>query len=144
MPFNIRKFLTGQVVVPHQAAFFGSSLVSKLGGYDLDLGIFADQEFIFRAALLREPITIRRVVCDFDTSGVGSTRPLREHFRDLRRMWDLHGCYPLGGRRTSLAYLRVFEYRRRAAKEVFVWGLAILRSDRNDYLRQFLRGDRTS
>ena len=46
--------------------------MGKLGGYDLDFGIAADQVFIFRAALLREPITIRRVVCDFDTTGVGS------------------------------------------------------------------------
>jgi glycosyltransferase involved in cell wall biosynthesis len=110
MPFDIHKFLTGRATVPHQAAFFGSSLVSKLGGYDVDFGIAADQLFIFRAALLLEPITIRRVLCDFDTSGVGSVRPVREHFRDLRRLWDLHGCYPLGGRRTSLAYLRCWEY----------------------------------
>lgn len=110
MPFNIRKFLAGWQVIPHQASFFGSSLVSKLSGYDLDFGIAADQEFIFRAALLREPITIRRVVCDFDTSGAGSNRPPREVFGDLRRLWDLHGCYPLGGRRTSLAYLRSWEY----------------------------------
>jgi len=144
MPFNIRKFLTGRAVVPHQAAFFGSSLVNKLGGYDLDLGIFADQEFMFRAARLREPITIRRTVCEFDTSGVGSTRPLGEHFRDLRRMWDLHAHYPLGGRRTSLAYLRVIEFRRRAAQEIFVWGLSVFRSERNDHLRQFMRADRTS
>ena len=144
MPFNLRKFLTGRAVVPHQAAFFGSSLVSKLGGYDLDFGIFADQEFVFRAALLREPITVRRVVCDFNTSGVGSARPVGEHFRDLRRLWDLHDCYPLGGRRTSLAYLRVFEYRKKAAQKVFAWRLAIFRSDRNDYLRQLLPGDRTA
>jgi glycosyltransferase involved in cell wall biosynthesis len=109
MPFNIRKFLLGQGV-PHQAAFFGSSLVSKLGGYDLDFGIAADNLFIFRAALLREPITIPRVVCDFDTCGAGTKRPAREVCRDLRRMWDLHGHYPLGGRRTSLAYLRCLEY----------------------------------
>ncbi len=144
MPFKIHKFLTGRVV-PHQAAFFGSSLVSKLGGYDLDFGIIADQEFIFRAALLREPITIRRVVCHYDMSGVGSTQPTRELFRDLRRLVDLHGCYPLGGRRTSLAYIRVWEYLARAARAVSIWVLAISgRSDRNDYLRQVLRGDRTS
>jgi glycosyltransferase involved in cell wall biosynthesis len=109
MPFNRRKFLAGWQLVPHQAAFFGSSLVSKLGGYEPDFGISADQLFIFRAALLREPITIRRVVCDFDMSGVGSYLPVREKFRYLRRLWDLVGCYPLGGRRTSLAYLRCLE-----------------------------------
>lgn len=109
MPFKMRKFLAGATVA-HQASFFGSSLVAKLGGYDLDFGLVADQLFILRAALLCEPITINRVVCDFDTSGPGSTRPLREHYEDLRRLWDLSGCYPWGGRRSSWAYLRLKEH----------------------------------
>jgi glycosyltransferase involved in cell wall biosynthesis len=110
IPFSTRKFLAGWQVVPHQASFFGSSVVSKLGGYDLDFGIAADQEFIFRAALLREPITIQRVLCDFDITGVGSNRHPSVVFGDLRRLWDLHGRYPLGGRRMSRAYLRSWEY----------------------------------
>lgn len=110
IPFSIRKFLAGRQVVPHQASFFGSSLVARIGGYDLDFGIAADQEFILRAALQREPITIRRVLCDFDTTGAGSSRTPGAVFGDLRRMWDLHGRYPLGGRRTSRAYLRCREY----------------------------------
>lgn len=48
IPFSLRKFLAGKQVVPHQASFFGSSLVAKIGGYDLDFGIAADQEFILR------------------------------------------------------------------------------------------------
>ena len=110
IPFSLRKFLAGRQVVPHQASFFGSSLVGKMGGYDLDFGIAADQEFILRAALLGEPITIKRVLCEFDTTGVGSNRTPNVVFGDLRRMWDLHGRYPLGGRRMSRAYLRCREY----------------------------------
>jgi glycosyltransferase involved in cell wall biosynthesis len=109
IPFSIRKFLVGQVV-PHQASFFGSSLVAKLGGYDLDFGLGADQEFILRAALLRGPITVQRVLVEFDTTGVGSHLQPSAVFGDLRRMWDLHGRYPLGGRRISRAYLRCREY----------------------------------
>lgn len=119
IPFNLRRFLAGWQTIPHQASFFGSSLVSKLGGYDLDFGIAADQEFILRAALLREPITIRRVLSDFDTTGVGTHRPPAEVFRDLRRLWDLHGRYPFGGRRTSRAYLRSWEYYFRGLEYVF-------------------------
>ncbi len=81
IPFSMRKFLAGWEVVPHQASFFGASLVSKLGGYNLDLKINADQEFILRAAFLREPITTRRVLCDFDPAGAGSVRPPREAFK---------------------------------------------------------------
>lgn len=110
MPFSLRKFLAGWQVIPHQASFYGSSVIEQLGGYDLDFGIAADQEFILRAALLREPVTIRRVLCDFDTTGVGTNRAPSEVFDDLRRMWDMHGRYPLGGRRVSRAYLRACEY----------------------------------
>ena len=115
MPFNFHNFLACGMPVPHQAAFFGSSLVSKLGGYDVDFGLCADQLFIFRAALLREPITIRRVVCDCDVTGASGVLPLSEHFRDRRRLSDLHGYYLLGGRRRSLAYMRGWEYMIRAA-----------------------------
>ena len=68
IPFSLRKFLAGKQVVPHQASFFGSSLVAKIGGYDLDFGIAADQEFILRAALVCEPVTIRCVLCEFALS----------------------------------------------------------------------------
>lgn len=108
MPFSLRKFLAGFYTVPHQAAFFGASVVNKLGGYDIDVGLLADQEFILRAALLQEPITIRRLVCSFDTSGAGSALTSREALAYLRRFWELHNRYPFG-RRTSSAYLRFCE-----------------------------------
>lgn len=109
IPFSLRKFLAGKQVVPHQASFFGSSLVAKIGGYDLDFGIAADQEFILRAALVCEPVTIRCVLCEFDTTGVGSHREPSAVFV-LRRMGDLHRRYPFGGRRISHAYLRGREF----------------------------------
>jgi glycosyltransferase involved in cell wall biosynthesis len=110
MPFDMRKFLTLRGTIPHQASFFGSSLVRRLGGYDVDFAIAADQLFMLRAALVQEPITVKRVVADFDTTGAGSARTVREVFQDMRRMWDSVGCYPFKGRRTSLAYLRFWEY----------------------------------
>ncbi|MGV9800988.1 glycosyltransferase family 2 protein [Mycobacterium sp. NPDC003449] len=110
IPFDMRKFLTLRATIPHQAAFFGSSLVKELGRYDLDFTIAADQLFMLRAALLREPVTIGRVLADFDTTGAGSVRPARDCFRDMRRMWDAVDRYPVRGRRTSTAYLRCWEY----------------------------------
>ncbi|BCP10868.1 putative glycosyltransferase [Mycobacterium paraintracellulare] len=118
MPFTMRKFLLGATVA-HQATFFGSSLVAKLGGYDLDFGLEADQLFIYRAARLQTPITINRVVCDFDVTGPGSTQPIRAHHRNIRRLWDIDGYYPLGGRRISWAYLRIKEYAIRADLAAF-------------------------
>lgn len=106
MPFSLRKFLAGWQVIPHQASFFGSSLVEKIGGYDVNFGVAADQEFILRAALLRQPITIPRVLCDFDTNGIGTNRPPDVVFDDLGRMWDMHHRYPFGGRQLSHAYIQ--------------------------------------
>jgi glycosyltransferase involved in cell wall biosynthesis len=119
IPFKIRKFLAGWQTIPHQASFFGSSLVRKLGGYDLEFGIAADQEFMLRAALLREPITVPRVLSDFDTSGAGTYRPPGEVFDDLRRLWDMHGRYPFRGRWLSRVYLRSWEYYLRCLGYVF-------------------------
>jgi glycosyltransferase involved in cell wall biosynthesis len=110
IPFSIRKFLAGWQVIPHQASFFGSSLVDKLGGYDVDFGLNADQEFCFRAALLREPVTIRRILCDYDTTGPGSNRRPDAVLDDLCRIWDSHDRYPLGGRRVSRIYLSCRKY----------------------------------
>ena len=65
---------------------------------------------------MKAPITIERVLVDFDTTGAGSTRSADPVlFRDMRRMWDMHGCYPLGGRWKSLAFIRGRELAVRAA-----------------------------
>lgn len=114
MPFDRRRFMMGRQPVPHQASFFGAGVLAELGGYDLDFGIAADQLYIFRAGSLVEPVTVDRVVCDFDTSGAGSERPLRDNFADLRRLWDEEHYYPWGSRRRSRALIRVFEYRIRS------------------------------
>ena len=110
MPFDMRKFLMIQATIPHQASFFGSSVVRKLGGYDLEFEIAADQLFMLRAALVHEPITIERVVTGFDITGAGSARSVDDVFDDMRRIWDSVGCYPFNGRLTSRAVLRCWEY----------------------------------
>jgi Glycosyl transferase family 2 len=110
IPFDMRKFLILRGTIPHQAAFFGASLVGRLGGYDLDFAIAADQLYMLRAALVMAPVTIKRVVANFDITGAGSIRPVSESFRDMRRIWDQEGCYPFRSRRLSLAYLRCLEY----------------------------------
>lgn len=119
MPFDARKFMMGRQPIPHQASFFGSSLLSRLGDYDLDFGIAADQVYIYRAAMLTSPVTVDRVVCNFDTGGAGSERPLRENYSDLRRLWDIERYYPWGSRRRSRAVLKVLELRNRAIVAVF-------------------------
>jgi glycosyltransferase involved in cell wall biosynthesis len=110
IPFDMRKFLTLRGTIPHQAAFFGTSLAGRLGGYEVDFAIAADQLFMLRAALLMVPVTIERVVANFDITGAGSVRSASESFRDMRLIWDRVGHYPYGSRRVSLFYLRCWEY----------------------------------
>ncbi|MDV3128663.1 glycosyltransferase [Mycobacterium sp. 21AC1] len=110
IPFDLRKFLTLRGTIPHQAAFFGASLVKRLGAYDVEFPIAADQLFMLRAALVVEPITVARVVANFDTGGAGSVRAVSECFQDMRRMWDRVDRYPFNGRLASLVYLRCWEY----------------------------------
>ncbi len=109
VPFDIYKYVTGGMAVSRRAAIFGASLVGKLGGYDTDFGTAADQLFILQAALLRDPVTLQRVVSNFDCTGGGSIRPLAGGFRDVQRMCDVEGRCPLRGRRRSLDYMRMWE-----------------------------------
>ena len=101
--FDIRRFALGDRPIPHQAAFFGAGLVRRLGPYDTQFGLAADQLFMLRAALMKRPVLLPRVVCDFDTSGAGSTRSLHEHYCDSRRAIVAADYHPVFDRRLSLA-----------------------------------------
>lgn len=100
--FDVRRFALGDRPVPHQAAFFGAGLLRKLGCYDEGFGLAADQLYMLRAARLRPPMVLDRLVCDFDTSGAGSVRSLHEHYRDSRRAFSSLGYYPVRGRGLSV------------------------------------------
>ncbi|MCX5041690.1 glycosyltransferase [Aldersonia sp. NBC_00410] len=107
--FRLRRFALGDRPIPHQAAFFGADLVRRVGPYDVRFGLAADQLYMLRTALHAPPVVLDRAVCDFDTTGAGSTRSVREHYRDVRRVLDETGYFPLGGRRTSMAGVAIAE-----------------------------------
>ncbi|MGV9946881.1 glycosyltransferase [Rhodococcus aetherivorans] len=109
VPFELRRFALGDRPIPHQAAFFGAAILDRLGDYDVEFGLAADQLYMLRAALLCPPVVLDRVVCNFDTTGAGSVRPLRDHYRDTRLAWDEAGYFPLGCRTASEAASRVVE-----------------------------------
>ncbi|MBD0323356.1 MAG: glycosyltransferase [Aldersonia sp.] len=94
--YQLRRFAVGDKPIPHQATFFGAELLDRLGTYDTDFGIAADQLYMLRAGMLAKPRVLDRVVCDFDTTGVGSMRSPHEHFRDARRAWHVAGYFPFG------------------------------------------------
>lgn len=119
IPFDVVKFATARLPIPHQATFVGSALHRQIGGYDLDFGISADQLYILKLAFLRPPVTVDRVVCNFDISGAGSQLPIREVFANFRRAYRKLNYYPLGGRHASLAFLKVRELQLRAFYRAF-------------------------
>lgn len=84
-PFNLSSFSLGGQPVPHQASFFRRDFAVGIGGYDLEHGLAADQRFILRAAMKGPPLFVPEFLCDFDTTGAGSVRPVSLHFRDMRR-----------------------------------------------------------
>ena len=87
---------------------------AEVGEYDVEFGLAADQLYLLRAALRQEPVVLDRVVCDFDTTGAGTVRPISENFRDLRRAWDEVSYHPYGSRTRARLYSRFFEWRVRA------------------------------
>ncbi|OZC83652.1 Gsa protein [Rhodococcus sp. 06-412-2C] len=113
-PFEMNKFALGIRPIPHQAALFGRDLIDRIGPYDRNFGLAADHLYMLRAAQLRSPVTIERVLCLFDAVGAGSVRPQREHFIDVRRAWDEADFYPFDHRRVASAYSRVVEWTARA------------------------------
>ena len=86
-PFRLWKLEFGLRTIPHQAAFFRKSFVQILDQYDLSIGIAADQEFMYRAALMSRPCVWSDTVSVFELGGVGSSRPpgaLAKDFRAIR------------------------------------------------------------
>ncbi len=84
IPYNLPAQALGIEVLPHQAAYFGADLVAEIGEYDLNLPIAADQLFMMAAAVRCEPCRAFEFLCDFDPHGVGSNRPIYQHYLDLR------------------------------------------------------------
>lgn len=115
MPFDLHDFTIGKAPIPHQGSFVGADFAKQLGPYDEEFGLAADQLYLMRAALTKPPVTFDRVVCDFDTTGAGTVRPIKESFADLRRAWDTLGHYPYGTRRRSRLQSRAIEFLVRVA-----------------------------
>lgn len=83
LSFVRQRFALGGKPVPHQACFFGREIVAKLGEYDLNHGLAADQLFILRASLERQPVVIADFLADFDVTGAGSIRLPFHHYKEM-------------------------------------------------------------
>ncbi|CAB4942476.1 MAG: glycosyltransferase [Actinobacteria bacterium] len=73
-PFRLAHLAHGYRTVPHQAAYLRRELLVSLGGFRTDFGIAADQELLYRAALVEEPEAWVDLMADFEAGGLGSAR----------------------------------------------------------------------
>ena len=99
-PFRMDLLAAGVRTVPHQATFMRRTLLESLGGFDTEFGIAADQELLYRAALLETPDVWIELMADFESGGAGSSRAAHSFPRDMGRA-RAHSGVPLGGNRVT-------------------------------------------
>lgn len=86
VPFRMFNFAILQRPMPHQATTIQRDLFWRLGGYDEEFGLSADQLLMLRAADCSPPMPLADFLCDFDATGISATRPWWENYRDGQRM----------------------------------------------------------
>jgi len=85
-PFNRTRFVMGLSWIPHCTVFMERGLCEHLDSYRVDLGTFADQEFLMRALQRQEPRVITWFLCDFEIGGISMTTGPRKRELDWHRM----------------------------------------------------------
>lgn len=112
----------GRQTIPHQAVFLGASLVARLGRYEPEVGITADQALMMRCAREVAPVVLPDLLCDYDMTGVSSQQTRAEHWAAMRRARRLSGVRVTGSRRLddllSRALQGVERFRERRPRQV--------------------------
>jgi len=70
-PYNQHGLALGNTTVPHQGTFVRQHLFERLGGFLIDFGTEADQEFIYRASLTGAPFEEVWPIADMRMGGTG-------------------------------------------------------------------------
>jgi glycosyltransferase involved in cell wall biosynthesis len=73
--FSLNDLRLGLRFIGHQSAFFGRDILDAVKGYKPEYGFAADQEFMYRAAMVQEPAAIPHMLGDFLLGGVSKDVP---------------------------------------------------------------------
>lgn len=95
IPFRAPRLALGRSVVPHQAVFMKRALLNALGGFDISVGLGADQDVCYRASLRSSPRVWADFFVDFEGDGAGSGR------RPGAFAWRCSALGGRGGRRSA-------------------------------------------
>lgn len=81
--YNYLDHLLGEAFFPHPSSFFSSALVNRVGQYDEQIGLVADQIFMLRALNDTKPFFINSVISDFVDNGASSKLPRKKARKQL-------------------------------------------------------------
>ena len=73
IPFKRRLFELGLRWIPHGSVFMTYEILGRVGKYREDLGVGADQEFLFRVAKEAEPKTTTDIIFQLEDGGAHTT-----------------------------------------------------------------------
>jgi glycosyltransferase involved in cell wall biosynthesis len=84
-PFSMFNFAILNHALPHQATVIRRDLFQRLGGYDENVPVAADQLFMLRAAMIAPPVAMADFLCDFDSTGVSAGRSWWTDYREAEK-----------------------------------------------------------
>lgn len=85
VPFSQERLRLGLSIIPHQATVMSRALLEKLGGFDVQAGVAADQALLLRASTVSKPRLWAEFFADFEGGGIGSSRSPRAHLLEMQR-----------------------------------------------------------
>jgi glycosyltransferase involved in cell wall biosynthesis len=82
VPFSMFNFAILQRHLPHQASAIKRDLFWRLGGYDENIPVAADQLLLLRAANCAPPMALADFLCNSDSTGISAGRPWWVTYRE--------------------------------------------------------------
>ena len=95
-PFDQRGLALGHITIPHQGTLVRRTTFESMGGFLIDFGTEADQEFIYRLSRRSAPFEVVWPIADMRMGGVGSSGSTGHFPRAMRRARRSIGV-PVGG-----------------------------------------------